>query len=204
MPIVTDEEPQQPGMLYANGNLPNPSLDAGFGTLVNGLRQSAQPPNKTELPKAVDLSAQLSSILGVQPTQSSLPVTQSAANVPSTTGIIDNSKANDLLALLQLKSFKQPTQQPQTPIEQVVEHPPQSRSPPHPHHQPPRLSNLPPRPTFLILRSNMILLWHNLSNYNHLKPDLFHRQHSRPNLYFDLFTLFTTRSVQWQMSTKRP
>ena len=148
LPIVTDEEPQQPGMLYANGNLPNPSLDAGFGTLVNGLRQSAQPPNKTELPKAVDLSAQLSSILGVQPTQSSLAVTQSAANVPSTTGIIDNSKANDLLALLQPKSFKQPTQQPQTPIEQVVEHPPQSRSPPHPHHQPPRLSNLPPRPTF--------------------------------------------------------
>ena len=148
LPIVTDEEPQQSGMLYANGNLPNPSLDDGFGTLVNGLRQSAQPANKIEMPKAVDLSAQLSSILGVQPAQPSLAVTQSAASVPSTAGIIDNPKANDLLALLQPKSSTQPTQQPQNPIEQVVEHPPQPRSPPHPHHRPLRLSNLPPRPAF--------------------------------------------------------
>ncbi|KAL2048224.1 hypothetical protein N7G274_000135 [Stereocaulon virgatum] len=148
LPIVTDEEHQQPDMLYANGNLPDPSMDDGFGTLVNGLQQSAQPANKIELPKAADLSAQLSSILGVQPAQPNIAVTQSPASLPSTAGIINNPKANDLLALLQPNPSTQPTQQPQKPLEQVVRHPPQPRSPPHPHHQPPHLSKLPPRHAF--------------------------------------------------------
>ena len=148
VPIIMDDEPQQPEVSDANGNAAYPPSNNELGMLLNKFRQSAQPVNTSGLPEAVNLSARLSSLLGVQPGQPSFPVTQPAANVPSTSGVFDNPKANGLLALLQPKSSAQPTQPPQTPMEQVIEHPSQPRSPPHPHHQPPRFSTLPPPPAF--------------------------------------------------------
>ncbi|KAL2046744.1 hypothetical protein ABVK25_011574 [Lepraria finkii] len=144
VPITMDDEPQQPEISDANRNAANTPSDNEFGVLLNKFRQSAQPVNTSELPEAVNLSARLSSFLGVQPGQASFTVTQPAAKVPSTSGVFDNPKANGLLALLQPKSSAQPTQPPQTPMEQVIDHPSQPRSPPHPHHQPPRFSILPP------------------------------------------------------------
>lgn len=144
VPITMNDEPQQPEISDANRNAAYTPSDNEFGVLLNKFRQSAQPVNTSELPEAANLSARLSSFLGVQPGQASFTMTQPAAKVPSTSGVFDNPKANGLLALLQPKSSAQPTQPPQTPMEQVIDHPSQPRSPPHPHHQPPRFSILPP------------------------------------------------------------
>ena len=122
--------------------------------LLDSLRQSAEPRKTSDLPgvpgrpiEPRDIRAQLKSVLGVPPIQSTNSASTATASNPMATYGTENQDSNALLALLRGKPPIQAVQIPQTPSEQVLGSPPLPTSP-HPHHQPSRFSSLPPPPTF--------------------------------------------------------
>jgi len=127
------------------------SINGDMGKLLEGLRQSAQPAKASDLPgvaadvnAAEDVAAQLKNFLGVPITS---PAVHGGTERPPASDTSSDPKADGLLALLQSKPTYQ-AQPPQTPMEQVIEHPSLPVSPPHPHHQSQRFSSMPPPPAF--------------------------------------------------------
>ena len=155
MSNAIDEDYISVEMPKTNGGVIDVSPNNDFGLLVDNLRHSAQPVNTGEshdIPQTsadtTDLTAQLKSFLGVQSSEASKSVDHPLTDNSLTPEVLNNAKANGLLALLQSKPPTKSTRLPQTPMEKVIEQPPQPRSPTHPQHQPPRFTILPPPPAF--------------------------------------------------------
>ena len=153
VPTATDEEATAVLDHVLEEEMTQPPLNEDMDKLLEGLRQSAQPVKPCDLPEATDragaaeaVAAQLKNFLRVPtgPPVANEPVKKS--QVPE---LVNNPKADSLLALLQSKPT-QSLQLPQTPMEQVIELPRLPSSPPHRHHQPQRFSSMPPPPVFPI------------------------------------------------------
>ncbi|KAL6721789.1 mRNA-decapping enzyme subunit 2 [Lecanora helva] len=151
IPALTDEETTP--LRDSNGKEGNtlPSINGNMSKLLESLRQSALP-GETNGPTGIvpiknqDTAAQLKDVLGVPTGSRAVKATE---GLPASKHIT-KSKADSLLTLLQDKPTLQTSQIPQTPADQVIEHPRLPASPPHPHHQPPRFSSMPPPPAFPI------------------------------------------------------
>ena len=123
--------------------------------LLDSLQQSAtlakdnnQPEDFARPTVTSDATWKLKNFLGVSPSQALNPAVQDVVNETSAAGPTNDQKANDLLAFLKSKPVAKPGQVPQTPHEQIIDHPALPQSPAHPHHQPQRFSTLPPAPAF--------------------------------------------------------
>ena len=132
-----------------------------MGRLLANPRQQGQVASMSDLPEVSesleplrDSSAQLKDLLRVNSQVLPSNAAQSTAptfNLSRQTNI-NGKDSNALLALLRGKETGR-NQEPQTPLEQVIEQPALPRSPHHHHHHVPlqRISTLPPPPNFTYL-----------------------------------------------------
>ena len=143
----------------ALGDSPNghPSTD-DMGRLLANLRQPGQVASLSDLPEVSEplepthnASKQLKDLLRVNSQMPSRNVAQSSASPSNLSGqsSTNGKDSNTLLALLRGKETKR-NEEPQTPLEQVLEQLAMPRSPYHGHHHVPlqTTSTLPPPPNF--------------------------------------------------------
>ena len=152
-PIVTDEEAVTNGEHELEEEKILSMSNGDMTKLLEGLRKSAQPTKASGLPEVTlptdapeDIAGQLKSFLGVATNPPEKHTAQERQMAPEAVG---NPKASNLLALLQSKPT-QSMQQPQTPMEQIIENPPLPSSPTRHHNQPLHSSRMPELPRFPI------------------------------------------------------